>query len=130
MKKAVAARMVDPTMVGRMRWRLTARPSPNRVRTRVSYTAPLLTPATEAAGDKDNHTEQRRLAKERRLARPNGTLLAEAKAQWELARQLNLPKGERQKHIAGLMEVVKGKVKDLVTKHDASRVIQTVSPAG
>ncbi|KIO28950.1 hypothetical protein M407DRAFT_21856, partial [Tulasnella calospora MUT 4182] len=76
-----------------------------------------VTPKTPA----ESHALQRQKAKERQLARPNGGMIVEAKKHWELARQHNLSKAERQKHINDLMENVKGKVKDVVTKHDASR---------
>ncbi|KAG8939276.1 pumilio domain member 6, partial [Tulasnella sp. 408] len=78
----------------------------------------------------ESHALQRQQAKERRLTRPNGGMIVEAKKNWELARQHNLSKQERQKHINDLMETVKGKVKDVVTKHDASRVIQTLVKYG
>ncbi|KAG8938972.1 pumilio domain member 6 [Tulasnella sp. 424] len=85
-----------------------------------------VTPKTPA----ESHALQREKAKERRLARPNGEMIVEAKKHWELARQHNLSKEERQKHVNNLMENVKGKVKDVVTKHDASRVIQTLVKYG
>ncbi|KAG9009793.1 pumilio domain member 6, partial [Tulasnella sp. 427] len=85
-----------------------------------------VTPKTAA----ESHALQRQQAKERRLARPNGEMIVEAKKHWELARQHNLSKQERQKHVNDLMETVKGKVKDVVTKHDASRVIQTLVKYG
>lgn len=37
---------------------------------------------------------------------------------------------ERQKHIADLMNIVRGHVKDIVFKHDASRIIQTIVRRG
>lgn len=75
----------------------------------------------------ESHALQREKAKERRLARPNGEMIVEAKKHWELVRQHNISKEERQKHVNNLMENVQGKVKDVVTKHDASRFIQAVS---
>lgn len=49
---------------------------------------------------------------------------------WSLARQKNIPASERQKHIHDLMNVIRGKVKDIVLKHDASRIVQTVVKHG
>ena len=37
---------------------------------------------------------------------------------------------ERRKHISDLMDIVRGHVKDIVFKHDASRIIQTVVRRG
>lgn len=37
---------------------------------------------------------------------------------------------ERRKHIAALMDVIRGNVKDVVLKHDASRIVQTVVKYG
>lgn len=67
---------------------------------------------------------------QRRAAKPHSSLLADAKAVWSLARQKNIPPAERQKHIHDLMEVIRGKVKDIVFKHDASRIVQTVVKHG
>ena len=54
----------------------------------------------------------------------------EAKEVWSLARQKNITTSERQKHIKDLMSLIRGKVKDIVFKHDASRVVQTVVKHG
>lgn len=51
----------------------------------------------------------------------------QAKRIWASARQRDLPKAEREKLIKDLANLIKGKVTDVVFKHDASRVIQTVS---
>ncbi|KAG8903928.1 pumilio domain member 6 [Tulasnella sp. 403] len=83
---------------------------------------------TKAPGE--NHAAQRQANKERRLEKPNGALILEAKMHWEEARQLNITKEERRTHIDNLMAVVKGRVKELVTKHDSSRIIQTLVKFG
>lgn len=49
---------------------------------------------------------------------------------WSLARQKNIPSAERQKHVNELMKVIRGKVKEIVFKHDASRIVQTVVKYG
>ena len=56
--------------------------------------------------------------------------MTDAKRAWTLARQKNLSKQERTKHINALMEIIRGKVKDIVFKHDASRIVQTVVKYG
>jgi pumilio family protein 6 len=72
---------------------------------------------------------QKEMLRQRQAAKPHASLLAEAKQHWSLARQRTLPKAEREKHAAKLLEAVRGKVQDLVFKHDASRVVQTVREA-
>lgn len=49
---------------------------------------------------------------------------------WSLARAKTIPTAERQKHIQDLMVVIRGRVKDIVFKHDASRIVQTVVKYG
>jgi pumilio homology domain family member 6 len=70
------------------------------------------------------------LLNERKAAKPNSNLLAQAKAVWSLARQKDIKPAERQKHIQDLMKVIRGKVKEIVFKHDASRIVQTVVKYG
>ncbi|EGO22720.1 hypothetical protein SERLADRAFT_356787 [Serpula lacrymans var. lacrymans S7.9] len=79
---------------------------------------------------KESHKAQRVLQEQRRAAKPHSVLLTDAKRVWSLARQKNIPTTERQKHIHDLMDVVRGKVKELVLKHDASRIIQTIVKYG
>ena len=45
---------------------------------------------------------------------------------WSLAHQKNIQLSERKTHISALMDVIRGKVSDIVFKHDASRIVQTV----
>ncbi|PCH37111.1 ARM repeat-containing protein [Wolfiporia cocos MD-104 SS10] len=87
---------------------------------------------TSAASAKDpnaaheSHKAQKALLEQRRAAKPHFELLVEAKRAWRLAHQKSLKKAEREKHINALMDVINGKVKDIVIKHDASRIVQTV----
>ncbi|EMD36246.1 hypothetical protein CERSUDRAFT_115203 [Gelatoporia subvermispora B] len=83
-------------------------------------------PMKDPNAARESHKAQRVLLEQRRAAKPNFALLSEAKAAWTLARQKNISKDERKKHIQELMDVVRGKVKDIVFKHDASRIIQTL----
>ena len=57
-------------------------------------------------------------------------MLTEAKHAWSLARQKSLSKADRAANIAALMRIIRGKVKDIVFKHDASRIVQTVVKYG
>ena len=52
-------------------------------------------------------------------------MLRDAKSVWSLARQKKIG-SERKKHIADLMNIVRGHVKDIVFRHDACRIIQTI----
>ncbi|KAG2138425.1 armadillo-type protein [Suillus bovinus] len=79
---------------------------------------------------RESHKVQRVLQEQRRAAKPHSQLLADAKRVWSLARQKSIPSAERQKHVKELMKVTQGKVKDIVLKHDASRIIQTVVKYG
>lgn len=74
---------------------------------------------------KEAHKAQRILLDQRRAAKPHASLLHDAKRVWNLARQKNIGT-ERKKHINDLMDIVRGKVKDIVFKHDASRIVQTI----
>ncbi|KAG8221634.1 armadillo-type protein [Butyriboletus roseoflavus] len=75
---------------------------------------------------KESHKSQRVLQEQRKAAKPHSQLIANAKRVWSLARQKNISSKERQKHVRDLMDIMTGKVKDIVLKHDASRIIQTV----
>ncbi|KAG6864031.1 hypothetical protein C0991_000937 [Blastosporella zonata] len=79
---------------------------------------------------RESHKVQKALHEQRRAAKPHSTLLADAKRVWSLARQKTIPTAERQKHIQDLMNVIRGMVKDIVFKHDASRIVQTVVKYG
>lgn len=67
---------------------------------------------------------------QRRAAKPHSDLLVDAKRIWSLVRQKNIAVTERQKHIRDLMGVIRGRVKDIVFKHDASRIVQSVVKYG
>ncbi|KAF5346526.1 hypothetical protein D9756_010027 [Leucocoprinus leucothites] len=75
---------------------------------------------------RESHKAQKVLLEQRKAAKPHSTLLTDAKRVWSLARQKNIPSAERQKHVQDLMNVIRGKVKEIVFKHDASRIVQTI----
>ncbi|KAF9451432.1 ARM repeat-containing protein [Macrolepiota fuliginosa MF-IS2] len=79
---------------------------------------------------RESHKAQRALLEQRKAAKPHSTLLTDAKRVWSLARQKNIPSAERQKHVNELMDVVRGNVKEIVFKHDASRIVQTIVKYG
>ena len=75
---------------------------------------------------KESHKAQRVLQEQRKAAKPHSQLIASAKRVWSMARQKNIAQTERRKHVRDLLDIVTGKVKELVLKHDASRIIQTI----
>ncbi|KDR73166.1 hypothetical protein GALMADRAFT_251738 [Galerina marginata CBS 339.88] len=79
---------------------------------------------------RESHKVQKALQEQRRAAKPHSTLLVDAKKVWSLARQKNIPTSERQKHVRALMDVIRGRVNDIVFKHDASRIVQTAVKYG
>ncbi|KAJ7595727.1 armadillo-type protein [Mycena floridula] len=91
-------------------------------------THPLAAKDPNAA--REGHKAQKALLEQRRAARPHSSLIADAKQMWGLARQKSIPVSERQKHVRDLMDVIRGKVKDIVFKREASRIVQTVVKYG
>jgi pumilio homology domain family member 6 len=79
---------------------------------------------------REAHKAQKALQDQRRAAKPNSSLLVDAKRIWSLARAKTIPAPERAKHVQDLMGVIRGKVKEIVFKHDASRIVQTVVKYG
>jgi pumilio family protein 6 len=84
-----------------------------------------MTPEQREEKKRAQREEQKRLKAERKAAKPGQSLLAQARPLWEVARRLDTPKGERETAIAGLFEMFGGKFKELILKHDGSRVVQT-----
>ncbi|KAJ6617539.1 puf family RNA-binding protein [Mycena sp. CBHHK59/15] len=84
----------------------------------------------DPAAARESHKAQRLLQEQRRAAKPHSDLLVDAKRVWSLANAKNLAPTDRQKHIQELMDVIRGRVKDIVFKHDASRIVQTVVKHG
>ncbi|KAJ3043930.1 hypothetical protein HDV00_003970 [Rhizophlyctis rosea] len=80
--------------------------------------------AEEAAKDRQSRAEQKKLLQERKAHKPNAGLIQRAKKLWEHLRQKKLKPEDRQKYMAELMEMVEGKAKDIIFKHDASRIVQ------
>ena len=63
---------------------------------------------------------------ERKAAKPNADLIARSKKLWErLRRKSHIPLEERKVLVAELLDIITGRVKDFVFKHDSVRVIQT-----
>lgn len=77
---------------------------------------------------KEQHEEQRKLLKERKTKRKSGVEVERIKKLWERLRVKNppLPKEVREKLSNETWELCEGVLGDLVMKHDASRVVQTL----
>lgn len=66
------------------------------------------------------------MALERKAAKPLAESLARTKKIWErLRRKSHVPHQERKELVAELFEIITGRIKDFVLKHDSVRVIQT-----
>ena len=85
----------------------------------------------EAAASKEAHAKQKAVAQERKAAKPNADSIARAKKLWERLRiQSKVPLEERKQLIGELFDIITGRVKDFVLKHDSGRVIQTALKYG
>ncbi|KAF2182145.1 ARM repeat-containing protein [Zopfia rhizophila CBS 207.26] len=81
--------------------------------------------ALNASSSREAHAKQKALAKERKAAKPNADMIERSKKLWEKLRlKSHIEKEERQKLVNELFEIVTGRVKDFVFKHDSVRVIQ------
>ncbi|EME88880.1 uncharacterized protein MYCFIDRAFT_107613, partial [Pseudocercospora fijiensis CIRAD86] len=71
------------------------------------------------------HAKQRQLAKERKAAKPNADAVQRTKQLWErLRRKSHVPKEERKELVTELFQIIDGRVRDFVFKHDSVRVVQ------
>ena len=74
---------------------------------------------------REAHAAQRTLAHQRKLSKPNGDTILRSKKIWERLRiKSAVPVEERKELVAELFEIITGRVKDFVFKHDSVRVIQ------
>lgn len=75
---------------------------------------------------KEAHAKQKQLANERKAAKPLADTLARTKKMWErLRRKSHVPLEERKQLVGELFELITGRMKDFVLKHDSVRVVQT-----
>lgn len=75
---------------------------------------------------REAHAKQKQLVAERKASKPLAEQLARTKKIWErLRRKSHVPLEERKKLVEELFEIITGKVKDYVLKHDSVRVVQT-----
>jgi pumilio family protein 6 len=91
----------------------------------------LYTDTVIATNSKEAHAKQKALAQERKAAKPNADSIGRSKKIWErLRRQSHVPLEERKALVKELFEIISGRVKEFVIKHDAGRVIQTALKYG
>jgi pumilio family protein 6 len=79
---------------------------------------------------KESRQEKKRQASERRQGKPLGDVIYRSKKIWEQIRRKDLSKEERKRKIEEHQQMIRGNIKDLVFKHDASRVVQTALKYG
>jgi pumilio family protein 6 len=96
----------------------------SRLRTRADR-GTRLTPPAAGQSSAEAHAAQRTLAKERKAAKPNADIIGRSKKIWErLRRKSHVPTEERKALVGELFEIITGRVRDFVFKHDSVRVIQ------
>ncbi|KAF9740736.1 hypothetical protein PMIN06_003221 [Paraphaeosphaeria minitans] len=79
-----------------------------------------------ANSSREAHAKQKALAKERKAARPNAEIMEQLKELWEKLRlKANVSAEERKDLIDRTFELVTGRIKEFVFKHDTVRVIQS-----
>ncbi|RDL42081.1 ARM repeat-containing protein [Venustampulla echinocandica] len=82
--------------------------------------------ATNSQSSKEAHQKQKLLVNQRKAAKPMADELARTKQLWErLRRKSHVPAEERKKLVAELFDIITGRIKDFVLKHDSVRVVQT-----
>ncbi|KOS20724.1 Pumilio-like protein domain family member 6 [Escovopsis weberi] len=75
---------------------------------------------------RESHAKQKQLALERKAAKPLADEVQRTKKIWERLRlKSHVPKDERQKLVNELYEIITGRIRDFVLKHDAVRAVQT-----
>ncbi|KAJ5698587.1 hypothetical protein N7462_000592 [Penicillium macrosclerotiorum] len=87
--------------------------------------------APKSNNSRESHIKQKALQQERKAAKPNADIVARSKKLWEqLRRKSHVPLEQRKKLVKELFEIVTGRVRDFVFKHDSVRVIQTALKYG
>ncbi|KAF2496198.1 ARM repeat-containing protein [Lophium mytilinum] len=81
--------------------------------------------AFSSSSSREAHAKQKALSKERKAAKPNADEIARSKKLWERLRlKSHVDLEERKRLVAELFDIVTGRVKDFVFKHDSVRVVQ------
>ncbi|KAF9582588.1 pumilio domain member 6 [Lunasporangiospora selenospora] len=74
---------------------------------------------------KESNAQKKALREERRSHKPNSELIYPAKKIWERLRRKDLAKDERKEVMKEMMDLITGKVQEIIFKHDMSRIIQS-----
>ncbi|KAG0232515.1 pumilio domain member 6 [Actinomortierella wolfii] len=82
-------------------------------------------PQKPKMSSKESNALKKQLRDQRRAQKPNAEVIVPAKKLWEKLRLKELPKPERQEVMKQMMDLIKGKVQEIIFKHDMSRIIQT-----
>lgn len=61
---------------------------------------------------------------QRRLEKPHGSVVEEAKGIWNKAREKELDPKVRAEMVSKIMDLIDGKIVQVATRHDASRIVQ------
>lgn len=79
-----------------------------------------------AETSREAHAQQKKIARERKIAKPLGDEVQRTKKIWErLRRKSHVPSEERKQLLDELFTIINGRIKDFVLKHDAVRAVQT-----
>jgi pumilio family protein 6 len=90
-----------------------------------------ITDEAKSNASRESHAKQKALQQERKAAKPNADQIARSKKLWEqLRRKSHVKLEDRKKLIKELFEIITGRVRDFVFKHDSVRVIQTALKYG
>ncbi|CAB54870.1 pumilio family RNA-binding protein Puf6 [Schizosaccharomyces pombe] len=82
--------------------------------------------SSQKSNSKESHAQRKKLQKERKAMKPFADTSLKAKSLWDKLRQKTSIKAEERKTIiAELFDLIRTNVKQLVFKHDMSRVVQT-----
>ncbi len=84
-----------------------------------------MTPEQREEKKKAQKAEQKRLLKERRMSKPGYELINDNRRDWDLARRLDTPKEQRHEAVQRLFSAFTGKFRDIILKHEGSRIVQT-----
>lgn len=91
----------------------------------------MITDEAKSNASRESHAKQKAVQQERKAAKPNADQIARSKKLWEqLRRKSHVKLEDRKKLIKELFEIVTGRVRDFVFKHDSVRVIQTALKYG
>lgn len=74
---------------------------------------------------KTQREDQKRVRMERKMSKPGYELIIAHRADWDIARRLDTPKDDRAPALERLFAAFTGKFRDLILKHEGSRVVQT-----